>query len=436
MSLLGATMLVAGNTIGTGLFLLPADLATVGSISILGWVVATVGAMALGLVFAKLGELQPALGGPYAYARDFFGSYLGFQTNYIYWLANWVGNVAIAVAVTGYLSELLPPLQHQPLSALSTIGVIWLLTLANIVGPRFIGRLETWTMGLALVPICGIAILGWFYFDPKLFAEGWNVSGRSDMGAVSRSASIALWAYMGLESASVSATNIENPRRNVPIATLAGLGIAAVAYVACSTVIMGILSNAELQKSPAPFAAAAGIAFGKAGIVVVALCAILKSSGALGGWMLLVGESAQAASRDGMFPSLFGKTNANGVPVRGLVLVSLLMTLVVILTMSPTIAHQFDAIIDLAVVLVVIPYLYSSVAVWHVCHDHNVPEATLRRYVAIGLVASAYCLWALWGSAPGTGRNALIVVCASVPLYPIFIRSMKAAERRKGITAP
>lgn len=428
-------MLVAGNTIGTGLFLLPVDLATVGSISLLGWVVATAGAMALGLVFAKLGELQPALGGPYAYARDFFGPYLGFQTNYVYWLANWIGNVAVAVAVTGYLSALIPPLQHQPMSTLSNVAVIWLLTLANVVGPRFIGYLESWTMGLALVPILGIALFGWFWFDPAVFTASWNVSGDSSLAAVSRSASIALWAYMGLESAAVSATNIENPKRNVPIATLVGLGIAAVAYVLCSTVIMGIIPNATLQKSPAPFADAAGIAFGQAGVVAMALCAILKSSGALGGWMLLVAESAQAAADDGMFPRVFGRTDASGVPVRGLVLVSLMMTAVVFLTMSPTIARQFDAIIDLTVVLVVIPYLYSSVAVWHVCHDQHVPPATLRVYIAIGLVASVYCLWALYGSVPGTTRNALIVICASVPLYPFFIRSMKVAAERKRLAA-
>jgi len=72
---------------------------------------------------------------------------------------------------------------------------------------------------------------------------------------------MALWAFMGIESAAVAAGNIENPKRNIPIATLAGLGISAVVYILCSTVIMGIIPNAELQKSAAPFAVAAGIAF-------------------------------------------------------------------------------------------------------------------------------------------------------------------------------
>ena len=114
MSLTQATMLVAGNMIGTGVFLLPVNLAQVGGIAIFGWVIATAGVAALGLAFAKLGELNPQQGGPYAYARDFLGPYAGFQTNYVYWFGNWIGNIAIAVAAIGYLAELIPGISSPP----------------------------------------------------------------------------------------------------------------------------------------------------------------------------------------------------------------------------------------------------------------------------------------------------------------------------------
>ena len=122
MSLLQATMLVAGNMIGTGVFLLPVNLASVGGIAVFGWVVATAGAAALGLVFAKLGELDPKEGGPYAYARDFLGPYVGFQTNYIYWFGNWIGNIAIAVAAVGYLAEFFPSISQPPAERLRYRG--------------------------------------------------------------------------------------------------------------------------------------------------------------------------------------------------------------------------------------------------------------------------------------------------------------------------
>lgn len=431
MSLPQATMLVAGNMIGTGVFLLPVNLAQVGSIAIFGWVIATAGAAALGLVFAKLGQLDPQVGGPYAYARDFLGPYAGFQTNYVYWFGNWIGNVAIAVAAVGYLAELIPGINGPAASVLATAAVIWLLTFANILGPRMVGALEAWTMALALIPIVAIALFGWFWFDSATFLAGWNVSGGSDAHAVSRAASMALWAYMGIESAAVSAGVIENPRRNVPLATLIGLVLAAVVYMLSSSVIMGILPNHELRSSHAPFAEAARIAIGAPGAIIISVCAVLKSVGSLGGWMLLVGQSAKGAADDGMFPSIFARLNRHGVPGAGLVIVAALMTVVVFVTMSPTLAEQFNHIVDLAVILIIVPYIYSAVAVVKVIHDRHLPARTFLTYKWIALGAVVYCLWAVIGGDPVTVVHAMVALLISVPLYPFFIRSMEAAAKLK-----
>jgi arginine:agmatine antiporter len=433
MSLTQATMLVAGNMIGTGLFLLPVNLAQVGGIAVFGWVIATVGVAALGLVFAKLGELNPQEGGPYAYARDFLGPYAGFQTNYVYWFGNWIGNIAIAVAAVGYLAELIPGISGPPASVFATAAVIWLLTFANILGPRVVGALETWTMALALIPIMAIALLGWFWFDTDTFLAGWNVTGESNMHAISRAASMALWAYMGIESAAVSAGVIENPKRNVPLATLIGLGLAAVVYMLSSTVIMGILPNEELQTSHAPFAEAARLALGTTGAIVISVCAVLKSMGSLGGWMLLVGQSAKAAADDGMFPRAFSRLNGNGVPGRGLIIVAVLMTAVLFATMSPTLAGQFNNLVNLAVILIIVPYIYSAVAVVKVVYDHKLPATTLQTYKWIGISAVVYCLWVILGGDPKTVVHAMVALLVSVPLYPFFIRSMEAAAKRKAL---
>ncbi|HKQ12996.1 MAG TPA: amino acid permease [Steroidobacteraceae bacterium] len=433
MGLLQATMLVAGNMIGTGVFLLPVNLAHVGGIAIFGWLIATAGVAALGLTFAKLGELDPQQGGPYAYARDFLGPYAGFQTNYVYWFGNWIGNIAIAVAAIGYLAELVPGITHPPGSVLATAALIWLLTFANILGPRVVGALETWTMALALLPILAIAIFGWIWFSPDTFMAGWNVTGDSNMHAISRAASMALWAYMGIESAAVSAGVIENPTRNVPLATLIGLGLAAVVYVLSSSVIMGIVPNEELRTSHAPFAEAARLVIGGAGAIIIAICAVLKSVGSLGGWMLLVGQSAQAAADDGMFPRIFARLNANGVPGVGLVIVGVLMTVVLFATVSPTVADQFSRIVDLAVILIIVPYVYSAVAVVKVIYDKQLPRKTFQLYKWIALTAVVYCLWAVIGGDPDTVVHAMVALLISVPLYPFFIRSMAAANKRTAL---
>lgn len=431
MSLTQATMLVAGNMIGTGVFLLPVNLAHVGGIAIFGWLIATAGVAALGLVFAKLGELNPQEGGPYAYARDFLGPYAGFQTNYVYWFGNWIGNIAIAVAAVGYLAELIPVITDPPASVVATALVIWLLTFANILGPRVVGALETWTMALALIPILAIALFGWLWFDTSTFMAGWNVSGDSNAQAISRAASMALWAYMGIESAAVSAGVIENPKRNIPLATLIGLALAAVVYILSSSVIMGILPNEELRTSHAPFAEAARLALGAPGAIIISVCAVLKSIGSLGGWMLLVGQSAKAAADDGMFPRAFAHLNQNGVPGRGLVIVAVLMTIVLFATMSPTLADQFNHIVNLAVILIIVPYIYAAVAVVKVIHDQGLPSKTFVTYKYIALAAVVYCLWVIIGGEPRTVVHAMVALLVSVPLYPYFIRSMAAAQRKR-----
>jgi arginine:agmatine antiporter len=436
MSLPQATMLVAGNMIGTGIFLLPVNLAHVGSISIWGWLIATAGAAALGLVFARLGQVNPQQGGPYAYARDFLGPYAGFQTNYIYWFGNWVGNIAIAVAAVGYLAELIPHIDAPPASTIVTALVIWILTWANIKGPRVIGALEAWTMALALIPIVGVALLGWFWFKPEVFMASWNVSGDSDWSAISRAASMVLWAYMGIESAAVSAGVIENPSRNIPIATISGLVLAAVVYILSSTVIMGIMPAAELQQSHAPFAEVARIAIGPVAAIVISVCAVLKSVGSLGGWMLLVGQSAKAAADDGMFPRVFGRLNANGVPATGLIIVSGLMTLVLFATVSPTIADQFSRAVDLAVILIIVPYIYSAIALINLLAIHHDRSKSLHVYRAAALVAVFYCLWAMVGGNAHTVMNAFVALLLSVPLYLFVTRRTQPAILRQPVVAP
>ncbi|KAB0676934.1 amino acid permease, partial [Burkholderia territorii] len=276
-----ATLMVAGNMMGSGVFMLPANLAATGGIAIFGWLITVVGAVSLALVFAKLAAIDPAAGGPYAYARKSFGPYIGYQTNLIYWLANVLGNVGLAVAGLGYLTHFFPMLRDPLVFALAQIFVIWLFTYANILGPNVVGRVQSVTTIFALVPILGMAVFGWFWFSKDVYLAGWNVSGTSSFGAIGATLNFTLWAFIGVESASVSAGVVENPSRNVPIATVGGVVLAAVCYVLSSTVIMGMIPNKALLASSAPFADAARLALGDTAANAVAICAALGCLGSL-----------------------------------------------------------------------------------------------------------------------------------------------------------
>ncbi len=424
-----ATVLVTVNMIGTGIFLLPVSMASVGSISILGWLVAMVGAGAIGLMFSMLAAVRPEPGGPYAYARLTFGPYLGFQTNYVYWLANLVGNIAVAATVTGYLAEFIPVLKNPIPMLLCNITTIWVATAVNLAGPRFVGAITGWSTVVAMIPLFGIALFGWFWFDPAVFSAGWKPAGNnlSSFSAISQSASFALWAFMGVESASVAAGVIKNPKRNVPLATMLGLVIAATLYVLTCSVIMGIIPVEEIKKSGAPFAIAAAKAIGPAGAWIVGLAAIFKAGASLIGWTLTISQSAQAAAADGAFPRIYGVVNKRGTPVWNFIISAILMTLVVIGTASPSLTQQFNHVIEMAVVLTILPYMYSVVAFLRACAGLGSGATHMHKRIvaAIAFVACLYCLWAIGGTESRLVRSALIVVLASVPLYPFFLRQLE-----------
>ncbi len=429
ISVVPATLMVAGNMMGSGVFMLPANLAAIGSIALIGWLVTCVGATALAFTFAKLASIDPAAGGPYAYTRKSFGDYMGYQTNLIYWLANVIGNVGLAVAGIGYLSHFFPALKTPAIFALSQIFIIWLFTYANMLGPKLVGRIQSVTTSFALVPIVGMAVLGWFWFSPDVFSASWNVSGKSDGSAVAATLNFTLWAFIGVESASVSAAVVKNPRRNVPIATIGGVLLAGVCYVLSSSAIMGMIPNKELVASSAPFADAARIALGPFAANTVALCAAIGCLGSLGGWTLLVGQSAKAAADDGLFGSIFARVNKKGVPATGLAIVAALMTLQVLATMSPTASEQFGKLASVAVIMTLLPYMYSCIAI-KVLGYGTIKGSSYLVYTMIGLLGAVYCLTALVGSDGGQTRWSLIFVIMTIVFYSAALNRKREIEEK------
>jgi arginine:agmatine antiporter len=423
MGLLGASSLVVANMVGTGVFLLPSSLANIGSISIYGWIISAIGASALGLVFAHLGMVDPQAGGPYAYARNHMGPFAAFQTNILYWGANVIGNVAIAISVTGYLAVFFPILESPWIANGCTAIVIWLFIWLNTRGARTIGHFTTISTAAGILPIAFVGILGWFWFRPEVFSAGWNPQALATHSAVAQSASIALWAFLGVESAAVSAGVIENPSRNVPLATIIGLVIATIIYVSCCTAIMGILPNDALKNSAAPFADAARLMLGPWAAVIISLAAIMKASGALVGWILIVAQSAQAAAADGMFLRRFALTNEQGMPSQNLVITGLLMTALLALTTSPTIATQFSIITNATVVLMALPYIYSVVSMWRLNQTIDVSVSRRRVLLVAGLIACLYCVGVVLGQSDQLGRRALIVLLLTTPLFALMKRA-------------
>jgi APA family basic amino acid/polyamine antiporter len=416
------TALVAGNMVGSGIFLLPSSLATIGSISIFSFCFTSLGAFLLAIVFSKMSSLVPKTGGPYIYARTGFGNFIGFQIAYSYWLYLWIGNAAVVVAMLGYLAVFWPIL-HQPLpGCIVGIIVVWSLTLVNISGMRSVGILQIITTIIKYIPLASIAILGWWHFHPHFITQSFNVSGRSNFSALSNAATLTLWAFVGVESATIPAGSVDNPRRNIPLATLLGTIIAVVIYVSSSTAIMGMIPAHILATSTSPFAAAADIIFGHWGKWLIAAGAVISCFGCLNGWILLQGQVPMAAAENNLFPQVFGKRNKYEVPARGLIITSALLTsLLLIITSKPNLVAQFHLLILIATFAALIPYFYTAMAEIIVIKQQS-NARNKKLHITIALFAALYSYWALFGAGAKIIFYTSMLIFTSVPLYAWIYR--------------
>lgn len=413
------TALVAGNMVGSGIFLLPASLASYGSISMLSWIFTSVGALLIALVFAKLSTIIPRIGGPYAYCREAYGSFIGFQMAYNYWIALWVGNAAIAVAFAGYLGVFIPALHNNPtLSFLVSAGSIWFMTIVNIIGVRHAGIMQLVTTVLKFLPLLLIASLGLLFIQPHNLSQ-FNISGQSNLAAFSGAATLTLWAFIGLESATVPAEDVKDPQRTIARATILGVIITALIYILSSVAIMGVIPPGQLAHSTAPYADAARIMFGPTGSLIVAAGAVISCFGALNGWTLLQGQVPMAAARDRLFPKLFAKTSRFGTPAVGLIITSILITLLLLLTLDMDLVKQFTFIILLATLSSLIPYLFTVVALL-VIYEKDRERFSSKKIIVsviIAILAMIYAFWTIMGSGKEIVFYGMLLFFSSVPVY-------------------
>jgi len=413
------TALVAGNMIGSGIFLLPASLAAYGSIGILSWVFTGVGAIFLALVFARLSTLIPKTGGPYAYCRAGFGDFIGFEVAYNYWIALCVGNAAIVVAFVGYLEQFWPQLHDNSLLSFGVkMAAVWIMAFINIIGVRNAGTVQLITTILKMLPLLLISVVGLWYLNPHHFTE-FNLTGKSNFAAFTGAATLTLWSFIGLESATVPAEQAKNTR-DIAKATILGTTIAAIIYILSTTAVMGLIAPSQLAHTNAPYAEAATLIFGKAGGLFIAIGAIISCLGALNGWTLLQGQVPLAAARDGLFPKFFAKESTRfGTPVNGLVVSAILISLLLVLTVNASLIEQFTLIILLATLSSLIPYFFTALAELMIFIKMR-NEFNAQRFwgsSTIAILAAAYAFWTIAGSGQEMVFYGCLLFLSGVPVY-------------------
>ena len=427
-----ATGLVIGSIIGTGVFAMPAVLAQAGTSSLVTLAVIGVGAMLLAVMFGQLTRRVPkANGGLYAYARHEYGDFAGYVTGWCYWIQAWAGNAAIVAAWVLYVDALFSISHPSPWTnwGIALLG-LWVPAGLNLAGVRNMAWFQNLTVVLKFLPLLLVAIVGWFFVKAANFGP-FNASGGSLYSAIGIAAGVALFSFIGVEVAAMTAKRVRNPRRNVGRASVYGTAACAILYLAATAAVMGLVAHKTLAGNTAPFVPAFEAIFGHgswAGKLVAAI-AVASGIGALNGWTLVTAETSRAVADDGLFPKFFSWTDRKDTAWLGILLAAILPSLLMLWAYNTKAGLTvFTYLVDLTVVTVAIPYLMSACAqlTYLMSGRRRVDGWLLARDLSIAGIGALFSMWVTFAAGWSAVYQAMVLVLAGVIIYALV-----AAQRER-----
>ena len=307
------------------------------------------------------------------------------------------------------------------------LTLIWVLTLVNVAGVRESGVISLVTTVLKFVPVLLIGLIGLFYMHSGNFSpvDPHHVSLAGHWHAISFAATLTLWAFIGLESATVPAEEVKDPEKTLPRATMFGTVATTLLYILATVSIMGVIPASTLANSNAPFADAARQIFGASVLgmspaKIVAAVAMISTLGALNGWILIQGRVPLAAAQDGLFPKAFAQVSGTRkTPVVGLVASSVLLSALMGMNYQSSLSNMFVKIIVLATITTLVPYAFSAGAQLMLMFKD--PERFSGRRLAldatIAALAFAYSFWMVYGAGETYIAQGFLLLLAGIPVY-------------------
>lgn len=421
LTLWPATALVTGTIIGAGIFTQPSWLAQYGPISLLGFAVTAFGSVMLALTFASLARRTPDVGGPYAFSRQGFGDFVGFQSAWTYWIGAWVGVGAIASSMVVYLGVLIPAVTENKLvSILVAVGAIALLTFLNTNGVVTGGIVSLILTILKVVPLLLIGTLGFIAFNAGNLGP-FNATGLPPLEVITTVMAYTLFSFIGVEAATIPAGDVHEPDKTIPRATLIGTLAAAAVYLLSTTAVFGAVEHKQLASSDAAFAVAAQNMFGSWAGNAVAVVAVVSCLGAMNGLLLLSGQIPMAAEFDGLAPKAFGKLNIHHAPGTGLIISGALAAFVLWFQLSggAGLGEAVATLVLVSAVATMVSYAFSAAAEikWLVLDKGKIPVAHLARKMTVAILALTFTIMAFYGGGHEEVYWLWMLIVLGVPIY-------------------
>lgn len=396
--------------IGSGVFLLPAVLAPYGSISFLGWLFTSFGAILIALVLGRLAGRTDRSGGFYVYTRDAFGDLPGFFVAWSYWLSILFAVAAISAAFAGYAGALIPALGLNKFTQAATAAaMIWILTGVNMRGVGNAAFVQLTMTLLKIVPLLVVVALGLVAGSPDNIPQ-FNPQELPMREALAATALLTMWAFIGIEAGTVPAGDVIDAKRTVPRAVIAGTLCVAALYIASTAAVMMLVPPETLAHSEAPFADAAA-ALGVFGGPMIAIGALVSTAGSLNGNILLSGQMPMAVARDGLAPNILADKNKGNAPAPALLMSSGLATFLLLFNYSEGLVAAFTFLISMSTLATLMPYALSALA------ELRYSLNSARGWALIAVVALIYAVIAMAGAGVKTLLWGAALIAAGLPVF-------------------
>ena len=391
--------LVAGMMIGSGIFTLPAVLAPYGSLSFIGWIITGFGAVCLALCYCFLSARKPGLGGPYFYVNEAFGKYPAAIVGWGYWISLWAAGAAIAISFAGYCQSFFPFIENNPIhTSIVAISSIVFFTFINLRGSKEAGAVQLIMTIIKIMPLLLIGSMGILYGEIE-YIPATNPDGNSLLSMISAMCLLIMWAFIGVESATVPSEDIIQPKKTIPRASIFGTATALIVYIIAMIGVMSLIPNADLQQSSSPFSDAAELLMGANGSLLITIGALFAIGGTLNVTVLMTGSIMLAGARDKIFPSFFAKQNEKGTPIRALLFSSILTIILLLFNSSNAFLKGFEYMLALSTFAVLIAYLGTGLASIKLQYDDNKKGQPFNYLqLSIALLATTFSLLALIGA--------------------------------------
>lgn len=426
IGLTALTALVVSSMIGSGIFSLPQNMASVaGSQALLiGWLITGVGIIFLGISFGCLAKLRPDLdGGIYTYARAGFGDLMGFLSAWGYWLCTTIGIVGYLVVAFEALGSFTDGshfvLFGQGNTFWAFIGesvVAWLIYILVARGIREAASVNLLATVVKIFPLIVFIILAAYFFRADVFFADWTgkslatseSTNVSIMTQVKDTMLITLWVFTGIEGAAVLSKHAKN-RADIGRATVLGVIAVLVMYVAITVLAQGVLSREVIATMPNPsMAGVLSHMVGGWGKILISCCLIVSVLSSYLSWTLYATEIPYLGAKQGAFPKSFTQLNKNEVPHQSLLFTTLTVQLCLFLVWQT--GNSYQALLMISTSMILVPYLLVGLFLLKMTLAENLAV----KYKIIGAVATSYALWIIYAA----GMKYLLL---SVLMYAIGV---------------